>query len=194
MREDYTGGFIKLFRKMLSWEWYTDIPTKVLFLHLLLSVNWESKRYKGVDIPAGSLTTSVKQLSKQTGLTVMQVRTALEHLKSTHEIPSKTTNKYTLITIEKWENFQSDELRYDTMVSKLHNNQVTIKQQTDNKQVATNEEYKNIKELKESKNSGDAVKEKWDEFLFVNKDKSIPYEIALKCENISRECNGMELL
>ena len=28
--------YVKISRKILDWEWYTDINTKVLFLHILL--------------------------------------------------------------------------------------------------------------------------------------------------------------
>lgn len=35
------GGFIALHRSLLKWEWYTDENTKALFIHLLLTVNYE---------------------------------------------------------------------------------------------------------------------------------------------------------
>ena len=38
------GGFIKLYRSMLQWEWYDDVNVKVLFLHLLLKANYEEKK------------------------------------------------------------------------------------------------------------------------------------------------------
>ena len=28
-------GYIKLYRRMMKWGWYTDTPTKCVFLHLL---------------------------------------------------------------------------------------------------------------------------------------------------------------
>ena len=190
---NYDGGYIKLFRQMKNWEWYMDTPTKVLFIHILLSVNWEDGRYKGVDIPAGSMTTSIKALAKETHLSVHQVRTALNHLISTNEVAIKTSNKYTLITVEKWENFQSDELRYDKLVDNLNGKEVANKWQTSGKQVATNKEEKENKKNKNNKNN-DVGCEKRSEFLFVNQDESLPYEIALKCENLQRKAQGMELL
>lgn len=38
-------GYIKIHRKMLDWEWYDDIPTKTLFLHLLLTANWKDSKW-----------------------------------------------------------------------------------------------------------------------------------------------------
>ena len=43
---------------------------------------------------------------KLTGLSVQNVRTSLNKLKSTHEITSKTTNKYTYITINNFNDYQ----------------------------------------------------------------------------------------
>ena len=45
---EYTDTeYIKLFRKMLNWEWYTDVNTKVLFLHCLLKANWKDGSWHG---------------------------------------------------------------------------------------------------------------------------------------------------
>ena len=38
-------GFIKIYRQLLEWEWYTDTNTKVLFLHCLLKANFKTKKY-----------------------------------------------------------------------------------------------------------------------------------------------------
>ena len=121
------NGYIKLHRKLLDWEWYTDLPTKTLFIHLLLKANWITHNYRGMEIMNGEIVTSVRELSKETGLSEQQIRTALNKLKSTHEITSRTTNKNTLIMIEKWELYQCDEERINEAVNKVNNNQVTIK-------------------------------------------------------------------
>ena len=73
-----------------------------------------------------------------TGLSVQNVRTSLNKLKSTHEITSKTTNKYTYITINNFNDYQET-------TNKLTNNQ-----QTTNKQLTTTEEGKKDKNIKES--------------------------------------------
>lgn len=38
------GGFILLHRSILRWEWYGDLNTARLFIHLLLTVNYEPQR------------------------------------------------------------------------------------------------------------------------------------------------------
>ena len=58
-------GWIKLHRKFIEWEWYHE-PTYVkFFIHILLLANHKSKRWKGVNIERGQLTTSLNLLSIQ---------------------------------------------------------------------------------------------------------------------------------
>lgn len=92
-----TGGWIKLHRQMLDWEWYTDLPVKVLYLHLLLRANHAPGAWRGIQIDRGELVTSRKHLSEETGLSSQQVRTALSKLERTGEITLKATKCYTLI-------------------------------------------------------------------------------------------------
>lgn len=100
------SGFVKLFRGFKDWEWYDDIPTKVVFIHLLLEANYKPSRYRGYEIPAGSLVSGYDALSSQTGLTVKQIRRAIKNLKSTGEVASKKTNKFSIISITKWSEYQ----------------------------------------------------------------------------------------
>lgn len=78
--------YVKISRKILDWEWYTDVNTKVVFFHILLKANWKNGRFQGMEIPRGSFVTSYQSLAEETGLTVMNVRTAIKHLKLTQEI------------------------------------------------------------------------------------------------------------
>ena len=48
-------GHIKLYRKFLDWEWYQDINTKVLFIHMLMKANWKDGKFMGTTIPRGSI-------------------------------------------------------------------------------------------------------------------------------------------
>ena len=64
------GDFIKLYRQLTNWEWYIDIPCKVLFLHCLLKANFTAGKFEGREIPAGSFETSAfgnKQAKKDKG-------------------------------------------------------------------------------------------------------------------------------
>ena len=131
-----SGGFIKLYRSMLKWEWYDDINVKVLFLHLLLKANYENKKWHGIEIQKGDCITSISQLSKETKLTSQQVRTCIKKLKQTGEVTSKITNKYTILHIEKYSFFQS----YMQEDNKQNDKQVTSEQQANNKQITSGDE------------------------------------------------------
>lgn len=150
---DDDKSFIKLHRRMLKWEWYDDINTKVLFIHLLLIANWEDKKWKGIVIKRGQVVAGRKKLSKETGLTEQQIRTSLNKLISTNEITSKTTNKYTLLTIEKYDVYQQKEEKNNTRNNQQLNQQITNNQPTNNQQITTTKEYKEYKEYKEIKNN-----------------------------------------
>ena len=62
------GNYIKLSRGLLDWEWYTDINTTRLFIHMLLKANWKDGNFKGTTIPRGSFVSSIGKLSGETGL------------------------------------------------------------------------------------------------------------------------------
>ena len=100
-------GWIKIHRKFTDWGWYSDVNTKVVFLHLLLTANTEDSEFFGVKIKRGQVVIGRNKLSAEIGLSERQTRTALEHLKSTHEIDQQTTNKYTIITICKYDTYQA---------------------------------------------------------------------------------------
>src|SRR3990167_6371441 len=130
-------GWIKLHRKLLSWEWHDDSNTGWLFVSCLMLTNYEDKKWHGIVIKKGSFITSIKNLAKQVGLSPQQTRTSLTKLKSTNEITSQTTNNYHVITIQRWDMYQIN--------NKQDNKRITNEQQTDNKRITTTKEYKNIK-------------------------------------------------
>ena len=101
------SDYIKLSRRILEWEWYSDINTKVLFLHMLLKANWKDGRFQGVEIPRGSFASSYQGLAQETGLSIKNVRTALEHLKSTGEVAVNRQLKFTIFTIKNYLLYQS---------------------------------------------------------------------------------------
>ena len=100
------NGFIKVHRKLLRWGWYTDYVVKDLFIHLLLLANFKDTQWMGKTIRRGQAVTSYAHLARDLGFTVQQIRTAMNKLKSTGEITTQSTNKYTIVTIEKWSEYQ----------------------------------------------------------------------------------------
>ena len=135
------NGYIKLYRSMIDWEWYSDINTQAVFIYLLLNANWEDSRYRGHLIPKGSLVTGRKVIAETLGMSEQNVRTSLEHLKSTNEITIKSTNKFSVVTITNWEKFQCLESESTNKLT----NELTNNQPTTNQQLTTYKEIKNIR-------------------------------------------------
>lgn len=127
-------GWIKIHRKILNWEWYNDNNTKILFLHLLLTANHKDNKWQGQTIKRGQKLTSLNHLAKETNLSVRQTRSALERLKSTNEIAIKTTNRYTLITVEKYNDYQCNENENDKVNDKRLDKQATNKRHAERQQ------------------------------------------------------------
>lgn len=143
-------GFIFLHRRFLDWEWYGEPNMVALFIHILLSANYEAKRWKGIEIERGQFITSLQSLSDAIGVSVMKVRTCLKRLEETGEITTKTTNKYSVITICKYDSYQSqnsDANKQITNNQQTDNKQITIKQQSNNNNIINKEINNNISSL-----------------------------------------------
>lgn len=95
-------GYIKLYRKMMKWGWYTDTNAKCVFLHLLFLAQYEACFYRGIELEVGQAVTSIREISLQTGISVQSVRTAINHLKSTQEITQCTHGKFSVFTIKNY--------------------------------------------------------------------------------------------
>lgn len=100
-------GYIKLFREIQDWGWYDDPNTLALWVHLLVDANWKDSVWHGETIPRGSFITTISKLAEETGLSDKQVRTCIERLAKTGEIIKDGTNRWTKITICKYEDYQS---------------------------------------------------------------------------------------
>lgn len=136
------NGFIKLHRRMLDWEWYHDVNTKVVFLHLLLTANIKDEKWKGEEIKRGSRVISYPILADELNLTIRQARTALEHLKMTGEVTVKTTAKYSVVTVLNYNRYQG--ATGNLTGKRQANDTIADSQATGNRQ-----QYKKNKEEKE---------------------------------------------
>jgi len=125
-------GYIKLWRKIQDWELYQDLTAIGFFIHLVLKANHKESFYQGHHIPRGSLVFGRKSAAKDFGLSEMQIRTKLYKLVLYNNITIKTTNRFSIISIVNYENYQSETT-----------NKVTSRQPADNQQTTTFKEYKN---------------------------------------------------
>ena len=102
-------GHILLHRKILKWEWFTDQSTCKLFIYCILRANWQKARFRGTEIERGEFITSLETLKNELGLSERNVRTALDHLKSTGEISERIYKKFRIITVNNYDKYQNYE-------------------------------------------------------------------------------------
>lgn len=136
------AGFIKLYRKITEWEWYKDQNTFRVFIHLLLHANFEAKRWQGVDIERGQVVVGRKKLAEQLKLSEREIRTAMTKLKTTNEIATQTTNKFTLVTIIKYDEY-NDSKQEERPTKRPATGQTSDQQATTTKNYKEREEDKN---------------------------------------------------
>ena len=132
------SGYIKLYRSLLNWEWYDDINTKTVFLHLLLTVSIAESQWHGITVPRGSRVSSYSVLAKETRLTERQVRTAISHLEMTGELTRYKHPKFTVFAINNYDKYQ------------LMTDKTTEQRQGDDRETTGwRQQYKKIEEDKE---------------------------------------------
>ena len=149
------NGFIKLNRNMLGWRWYHDLNTFKVFIHLLFKANYKDGEFENHTIKRGQLVTGRKALSKELEMSERQVRTALEHLKSTNEITITRTSKYSIITINSYNKYQDVDQRIDQQPT---NNRPASDQQATSNRPQYKKNKKNKKERMQEYNSAYAQK------------------------------------
>ena len=130
-------GYIKIYRSILDWEWWSDNNVCKLFLYILLSANWKDKRWQGIEVKRGEFVTSIDNLASGTNLTKSQVRTSLSKLQSSGEVIAKSQQgkRYTIIRVCKFEEYQDS-------------NEIAMKSQTFSNEIATTKERKKEKKNK----------------------------------------------
>lgn len=104
------SGYILLWRKLYETSFYKDSYALHLAIHLLLKANHETKHIvfnqQPITIERGQCICGRSTLSEETGMKPSTIRNKLEKLRKTGFLTSTTTNKFSLITIAKYDGFQ----------------------------------------------------------------------------------------
>ena len=204
------NGFIKIHRSILDWEWYDDNNTKVLFFHLILSVNYETKNWRGIEIKRGSFITTQANLIKETNLTRQSLRTSLKKLEKTGEITIKSDQGYTQISLCKYDKYQDSKpiqihqiTRDQPSINPTTTNQITNQQPVNNQQLTTTKERKEIKEVNNSNKSkieflgrgdfSETLNLKILEFIDFRKNMSKPYRSQKSIDTLVNKLKKMKL-
>lgn len=147
-------GWVKLHRQLLDWEWYNDINTTRVFLHLLIVANHKDNKWRGIDIKRGQRLTSISALASETNLSIKNIRTSIKRLKATNEVASYSTAQHTVFTMVNYDLYQDEA------------NEVANQGQTKGKQGATNKNVNNENNEK-NKDISQQVANEWNS-IFEN--------------------------
>lgn len=101
-----SAGFIVIHRKLLEWKYVQFPHALALWVYILIRANWKDGYFLGVLVPRGSLATSIRNLSKETGMDQNTIRKWLKRFEEDGMITTKTTNRFTHIFISNYAAFQ----------------------------------------------------------------------------------------
>ena len=160
--KDESNSFIKLHRKFLNWEWYDDMNTKAVFLHLLLIANWKDTKWRGIELKAGEVIRTNENIAKELKLSTRNVRTAISRLQTTAEVTVRKEGKIRVITLNNWSKYQRSD-------SKVTAKTAPIRQLADS-EVTADKEYK---EIKNTKKYVPPAKQDIEDYIFLRGFKNI---------------------
>ena len=144
-------GWICLYRDLLDkaiWQ-NSTAEQKTILITLLLMANhepnqweWKGKKYT---VKSGEFITSLEKIVARCGkgITTQNVRSALKRFEKLQFLTNESTKQNRLIKIENWGLYQDEE----NQPNKATNKEVTNDQQRPNKEVTTNKNDKNDKNI-----------------------------------------------
>ena len=129
-------GWTKSWRK----RWESDLATypnaNHLFQYLIDSASYKERdasfRYQCVHLMPGDALIGSKSAAAKTGLTRQTIRTCLEYLKSTNRVTIRSTKRFSIVSIIKWDTYQGDDTAVNQDDNHQTNQQVTISQPSSN--------------------------------------------------------------
>lgn len=146
------SGWIKIHRDLLKHWCASDPNFLAVWVHLLSDANFQTKNslMNGaiVEIKRGQLIFGLNAFSKKSGVSISKLRRVINVLEKEHMIDRLKTNKYSIISITKYNDYQDID------------KPTTSKTQANDIQTATPKEGKEIKEVKRPL-KGSHIKEDW---------------------------------
>ena len=100
-------GWVKAHRSFLDWEWMRKGHSFKVMMALVFKANYEPRTYQGTPIKRGELIIGRDLFASELGISVQQLRTILRNLESTGEITTKSSRKGTIVTVVRYEDYQT---------------------------------------------------------------------------------------
>lgn len=164
-------GWIKIYRQLLSWEWFDNSKMVHIFLYFLLQANTKEKEWRGLTIQRGQFATSVPTISAATGLSEQEIRTCVKRLVNAKQIVYNSTHRAThrcvIVTICNFEKYQVGTEANCDPANEPFNEPATDNQRTSNEPATDNQrEHKNNK------------KERKKEYIITSSDEEVPDSVG----------------
>lgn len=148
------NGYMKLFRKISEWEWYDDPVTFKVFLHFLITARWQDGSWHGIEIKRGEVLESLPSIALKNGLTVRNVRTAIQHLIDTNSVTIRKVGRCHIYKVSEYEKYQvRQDFRQEDDREVTENRQDSDRKVTAHKERKESKEGKKERVLRESKDS-----------------------------------------
>lgn len=143
------ANYIKLHRKSIESQVFSDAELWRLFCWCLMRANWKEGFYCGERIEPGSFATGRKSASTELGVSESTWYRSMQKLERLGCISLKVNNRFTIVFIANWSKYQGGVNNKRTTDEQLANNGWTTGEQ----QMDTIEEGKEGKEGKKVKNT-----------------------------------------
>lgn len=119
-------GFIKIWRKMLDNPIANKPNYMALWVWLLTLANHKDNKFmwngEMIIIKEGQLLTGRKELAEKSGIPSSTIERILNFLENEHQIEQQKTNKFRIITILNWGNYQNQTAEWTTNGQQMDTN------------------------------------------------------------------------
>lgn len=187
------NGYIKLYRTLQEKGYYLDSEYVHLWVHLLMKASYQTQEYllngEIKRLAPGQFITGRNVLVKETHINRSKVERILKTFENEHQIEQQSTNKFRIITILNWSNYQTDE--------QLDEQPVSSQRAASEQPVSTYKKDKKEKNIKNKTISADAPfilpdwipQETWIAYMAVREKKraaKTPYALNLVIKELEK--------
>ena len=121
------------------------------YIYHIQYVEENPRKWRRIEVGAGELVTSYKNLAEQTGHSVQEVRTAMDKLKKSGVITVRATSRYSVISLVNYSVYQGFENAEQQANNSQNNKQITNNQHSSNTQATTNNNDNNYNKYNNDK-------------------------------------------
>jgi hypothetical protein len=106
------NGYVRIYRTLTQKGYYSRSEYVHLWVHLIMKATYQDREYlfNGAiqNLEPGQFITGRKQLSKETGISETTIERILSLFESEHQIGQQKNNKFRIISILNWNEYQTD--------------------------------------------------------------------------------------